>query len=483
MANPPSSSHCVLTVRCCTLERGSFVNRKMVQGEFGDVSSIRLEIRRDAIVFHAPSTVISYGSFVASSASIAAQLGFVGWAFSGAPVSTEVPEPSHFSAFGPTLSPISSPLAAQGMFSGDALPVEVPHHAGDLHFSVAGSSPVETMQDKNPIQASHLSGSSAERYRLDMDDSDNEQAFDDPASFIRTYQEFIAIKNPWFCVGTTDEQTFADTADDVSDMVRGTPAGDIESCSINILESPEAETLPYNGFCSSLESEHEDSFSEVCVSSLSEATDIINPDNVSLSDSEADSADEERSNTSTLVSISDYDSEKDEPDSEQPPPITGGSAAIGGSVSGDHYLAQDIHDVSGCPALHLAQCVVRRPSESSGSQALVDSKKSKVRFEDADPADLVEADSVRLSDCSSEVKVHSTSFEPENRKQRLSRRQTKHIEAVKRLLEYSSDGALSTAQSKKLQSLLEVATAKNGPFRSHQDFISALRLQQDEKGN
>ena len=79
-----------------------------------------VEIRKDGIIFKAPATDMeSYGRSVARSASAAAQLGFVGWAFSVAPVPLVAPAPCADDASGLSLSPDSCRLAAQGPEIGD----------------------------------------------------------------------------------------------------------------------------------------------------------------------------------------------------------------------------------------------------------------------------------------------------------------------------------------------------------------------------
>ena len=131
----------------------------------GGSTHVTVEIRKDALIIQAPAIGIgSYSEFISSTATAAAQLGFVGWAFSGAPVPLVNKEPGSHDATGHILSPLSSDhLAAPVSQHGASLHSGAPPSTGSFQFSMKFPSCKEARHHQDAVQAQHLAGSSAER--------------------------------------------------------------------------------------------------------------------------------------------------------------------------------------------------------------------------------------------------------------------------------------------------------------------------------
>ena len=123
-----------------------------------------LDIRQDGARFESRNTHLSFDCFVQASARCAAQLGFTGWALACSDKPTQ-------------------DYTSKGIVATDLI--------GSCHD-------LQVLRDppRHPAHPSGPAGSCAERYRLDSEDTNHDEDFDDPESSLRTCQELLAIRDP-----------------------------------------------------------------------------------------------------------------------------------------------------------------------------------------------------------------------------------------------------------------------------------------------
>ena len=308
--------------------------------------------------------------------------------------------------------------------------VDAPPCAGSFQFSVAASSAEEAQNPKN-------AGSSAERYRLDADDSDEEQWHDNPELFAQGYSDLLAIRGPPLsevpktshsdelhevperavslaenvvdaatrAVDTGDADTFVDNAGGAEDAAV-IPIGErVVLRQDNCKEL--ALTSPLGSYCLGIQEKYEaEDLSEVHRGTLGDQKEV------------------HASHTSTPISIFEaLESEVDPCES------------AGSDHGSNNEIDVDPHGFEVTNQLAL-------PCDAGGL---------------VDPGSLILSDS------------DSSSHELQ-----LDKRQKNFIRILGRLLSRKTEGTSTAQEDLKLRSFITLAVGADGPVASQHDFVEAL---------